>query len=55
MHFNSGGGRVVAVHDLKSALTALIVELGEGAVRDGERTSSIPTETRSPGSIASWN
>ncbi|MGY5206752.1 ferritin-like domain-containing protein [Nocardia gipuzkoensis] len=43
MHFNSGGGQVVPVHDLKSALTALaeIVEQGEGAARtevwDGEK------------------
>ncbi|GAB2656922.1 ferritin-like domain-containing protein [Nocardia goodfellowii] len=43
MHFNSGGGRVIPVHDLKSALAALaeIVEQGEGAARtqvwDGEK------------------
>ncbi|MRH92161.1 hypothetical protein GFY24_32790 [Nocardia sp. SYP-A9097] len=43
MHFNSGGGQVIPVHDLKSALAALaeIVEQGEGAARtevwDGEK------------------
>lgn len=43
MHFSSGGGQVVAVHDLKSALAALaeIVEQGEGAARtevwDGDK------------------
>ncbi|WP_280270149.1 ferritin-like domain-containing protein [Nocardia wallacei] len=43
MHFSSGGGQVVAVHDLKSALAALaeIIEQGEGAARtavwDGDK------------------
>ncbi|WP_280339648.1 ferritin-like domain-containing protein [Nocardia neocaledoniensis] len=43
MHFNSGGGQVIPVHDLKSALAALaeIVEQGEGAahtqVWDGDK------------------
>jgi hypothetical protein len=43
MHFSSGGGQVVPVHDLKSALAALaeIIEQGEGAARtevwDGEK------------------
>ncbi|MEV4596616.1 ferritin-like protein [Amycolatopsis sp. NPDC049253] len=43
MHLRSGGGRVIPVHDLDSALAALaeIVEQGEGAARtevwDGDR------------------
>ncbi|MEV4234720.1 ferritin-like protein [Nocardia sp. NPDC050408] len=43
MHFNSGGGKVIPVHDLKSALSALaeIIEQGEGAARtevwDGDK------------------
>lgn len=43
MHFNSGGGQVIPVHDLKSALAALavIIEQGEGAARtevwDGDK------------------
>lgn len=43
MHFSSGGGQVIPVHDLKSALAALaeIIEQGEGAARtevwDGDK------------------
>jgi hypothetical protein len=43
MHFSSGGGKVIPVHDLESALSALaeIVEQGEGAARtevwDGDK------------------
>ncbi|WP_063126980.1 ferritin-like domain-containing protein [Nocardia fusca] len=43
MHFSGGGGEIIPVHDLKSALSALaeIVEQGEGAARtevwDGDK------------------